>query len=117
MLQQDKCTSVPDATAPRSNSVALNTNLACLPPTYMHLVSQVPAPVFLALCCRLLLMRTPLMLVPPVQPKGPPRPPRPPRPSALAQLKPDQLDSHTAPRPLAISEVNLLSFRTWSSVI
>lgn len=74
MLQQDKCTSVPDATAPRSNSVALNTNMACLPPTYMHLISQVPASVFLALCCRLLLMRTPLMLVPPVQPKGPPNP-------------------------------------------
>lgn len=114
MLQQDKCTSVPDATAPRSNSVALNTNMACLPPTYMHLISQVPASVFLALCCRLLLMRTPLMLVPPVQPKGPKIHST---HALLNSARPrSALNSH-GPRPLAISEAYLLTLRTWSSVI
>lgn len=60
-----QCTSVPDATAPRSNSVALNTKMVCLPPpSYMHLISQAHPRLCSSrsvCCCRLLLMRTPLV--------------------------------------------------------
>lgn len=104
-LQQGRCTSFPDATAPRSNSVALNTKMACLPPACMHLTSQkVPAPVFLALCCRLLLlMRTPLVLVPPVQPKA--KGPR--RLNSTQQSRAEQTGPPTAGN---LSEANMSSF-------